>query len=36
MKSFTGGDRIVWCISASIAAVAVITLTLTVIKWVNA
>ena len=36
MKSFTGGDRIVWCISATIAAVAVITLTLTVIKWVSA
>ena len=36
MKSFTGGDRIIWCISASIAVVAVISLTLTVIKWASA
>jgi len=36
MKSFTGGERIIWCISASIAAVAVIALTLTAIKWISA
>jgi hypothetical protein len=36
MDSISDGHRIIWMISASIAAVAVIALTLTVIKWAAA
>jgi len=36
MDRNSDGHRIIWMISASIAAVAVIALTFTVLKWVAA